>query len=72
MTLLTTKEAALYLRYTNPKSLYNNKRIPRHAKNGRVYFVKEELDQWILGSEGEAPVADTAHAYRPYKIKVHQ
>lgn len=47
MTLLTVDEAAAFLRWKNPKSLYNNKTIPRVYAGRLVRFVKEELEQWL-------------------------
>lgn len=47
MTLLTVEEAAAFLRWKNPNSLYNNKTIPRVYAGRLVRFVKEELEQWL-------------------------
>jgi len=47
MTLLTLDEAAAFLRWKNPKSLYNNKTIPRVYAGRLVRFVKEELELWL-------------------------
>jgi hypothetical protein len=70
MILLTTKEAAAFLRYKNYMSLYNNKTIPRHSKDGRVWYVKEELEQWVLGKSGATSVSVPATNQRNYRIKV--
>lgn len=47
MTLLTVEEAAAFLKYKNPNSLYNNKSIPRVYAGRLVRFVKEELEEWL-------------------------
>jgi len=47
MTLLNIEEAAAFLKYKNPNSLYNNKKIPRVYAGRLVRFVKEELEQWL-------------------------
>lgn len=47
MTLLTVEEAAAFLKFKNPKSLYNNKAIPRVYAGRLVRFVKEDLEQWV-------------------------
>lgn len=46
---LTVEEAALYIGY-KVKGLYtltSQKRIPHYKKNGKLYFDKQELDQWM-------------------------
>lgn len=72
MTLLTVKEAAEFLRYKNPMSLYNNKTIPRVKIGGRVRFVLEVLEQLALGASGAAPVTVPATNQRNYRIKVRR
>jgi excisionase family DNA binding protein len=49
MTLLTVAEAAAFLKFKNPNSLYNNKSIPRVYAGRLVRFVKEELEAWLRG-----------------------
>lgn len=72
MTLLNTKEAAAFLRYKNHMSLYNNKRIPRHSRDGRVWYVQEELDQYVLGKSGDTPVSGLETKKPKYRIKVRR
>lgn len=72
MTLLRTKEAAEFLRYTNPKSLYNNKAIPRHTREGRVWYVKEELEEWVLGDSADSPPSSPKTTRPKYRIKVRR
>lgn len=46
---LTAEEAALYTGYTL-KGIYeftSQKKIPHYKKNGRLYFKKTELDEWL-------------------------
>lgn len=48
-TLLTAEEAARYIGYAM-KGLYEltyRKRIPHYKKNGKLYFKKSELDEWL-------------------------
>jgi len=49
MTLLTVEEAAAFLKFKNPNSLYNNKTIPRVYAGRLVRFVKEDLEAWLRG-----------------------
>ena len=46
---LPAEEAALYTGYTL-KGIYeftSQKKIPHYKKNGRLYFKKTELDEWL-------------------------
>ncbi|BFU93491.1 MAG: hypothetical protein NTNFB02_02130 [Nitrospira sp.] len=47
MTLLMVAEAAAFLKFKNPNSVYNNKSIPRVYAGRLVRFVKEELEAWL-------------------------
>ncbi len=72
MTLLTNKEAAVFLRYKNPRSLYNNKRVPRIKKWGRVYYVKEILEQEFAEKTTKTPVSSSETTRPKYRIKVRR
>lgn len=46
---LTVEEAAIYTGYS-VKGIYtltSQKRIPHYKKNGKLYFDKQELDEWM-------------------------
>lgn len=46
---LTAEEAALYTGYAL-KGIYtltSNKQIPHYKRNGKLYFKKTELDEWM-------------------------
>lgn len=46
---LTAEEAAIYTGYTI-KGIYtmtSQRRIPHFKKNGKLYFKKPELDEWM-------------------------
>lgn len=48
-TTLTAEEAAIYTGYAI-KGIYtltSQKRIPHYKKNGKLYFKKQELDEWM-------------------------
>ncbi len=48
-TTLTAEEAAIYTGYTI-KGIYtltSQRRIPHYKKNGKLYFKKPELDEWM-------------------------
>ncbi len=48
-TILTAEEAAIYIGYAL-RGLYmltSERRIPHFKKNGKLYFKKDELDQWM-------------------------
>lgn len=50
---LSTKEAAEYLGHST-YWLYAKRKalgIPHYVIGGYVYYLKEELDQWILGQQ---------------------
>ena len=54
MKLRNLEEGAEKARRT-PKSmrnLVNRKQIPFRKIKGRIFFIEEELDQWILNSPG--------------------
>ncbi len=49
---LTAEEAALYTGYAI-KGIYDlthKKKIPHYKKNGKLYFKKTELDEWMTES----------------------
>lgn len=72
MTLLTTAEAAAFLKFKNPNSLYNNKTIPRVRVGRRVRFVLEDLERWVRGERIE-PMLETAATGKPaFRIRVHR
>ena len=48
-TMLSAEEAATYTGYAL-KSIYfltHKKQIPHYKKNGKLYFKKTELDEWM-------------------------
>lgn len=72
MTLLTVAEAAAFLKFKNPNSLYNNKTIPRVYAGRLVRFVKEELEAWLRRDSDHLQV-EGRKAKRPgppFRIKV--
>lgn len=49
---LTAEEAALYTGYAI-KGIYtltSNKQIPHYKRNGKLYFKKTELDEWMTAN----------------------
>ena len=46
---MTTEQAYLFLGYPTRKALQNDLgRIPKHkAANGKIYFYRSELNEWI-------------------------
>ena len=72
MTLLTVAEAAAFLKFKNPNSLYNNKTIPRVYAGRLVRFVKEELEAWLRRDDDHLQ-RDVIKAKKPgpsFRIKV--
>lgn len=48
-TILTAEEAAAYTGYAI-KGIYDlthKRKIPHYKKNGKLYFKKSELDEWL-------------------------
>lgn len=71
MTLLTIAEAAAFLRFKNPNSLYNNKTIPRVYAGRLVRFVKEDLEQWLRSkSQAVEEQLKARRAGPTFRIKV--
>jgi excisionase family DNA binding protein len=55
---MTVEETAAYLRST-PRTIYqwsHEGRIPKRKVNGKLLFMKSELDQWILSGKTAGPV----------------
>ena len=51
--ILTLSEAAMLTGYKE-KGLYeltSNKRIPHYKKNGKLYFKKSELEEWMTDNK---------------------
>jgi excisionase family DNA binding protein len=53
-TYLTVKECAEYLHRSQGalRNLILRRRIPYRKPQGRVLFIKEEIDKWVEFSEG--------------------
>ena len=51
--VLTTKEAALYLGISVPtlRKLRRNKKIVSYQPSRKVFYKREELDDWLLKSK---------------------
>ncbi|KFF11068.1 hypothetical protein IW15_18095 [Chryseobacterium soli] len=51
--VLTTKEAALYLSISVPtlRKLRRNKKIASYQPSRKVFYKREDLDDWILNSK---------------------
>lgn len=68
---LTLKEAAIYLSISK-SALYkktSNKEIPYFVPGGKViYFLKENLDKWILNSK-VTPVSEFENSTENYLCK---
>lgn len=68
---LTLKEAAKYLMISK-STLYkktSNKEIPYYVPGGKmIYFLKENLDKWILNSK-IAPVTEFQNSTENYLSK---
>lgn len=49
--ILTCEEAAEYLHISRGHlyKLVMNRKIPYHKPTGKLYFTKNEIDEWILG-----------------------
>lgn len=47
--LLSTAECAFYLGVTacHVRHMASNRKIPYYKRNGKLYFSKAELDEWI-------------------------
>ena len=55
MTILTIEEAAQFLRLSR-RTLYRLKDIPRVRYAGKLVYVREDLEVWVLGRmEGLVP-----------------
>lgn len=72
MTLMTVEEAAAFLKFKNPNSLYNNKTVPRVYVGRRVRFVLEDLEQWVRGQPIESLEAPSSSLRPAFRIKVHR
>lgn len=72
MTLLTIQEAAAFLKFKNPRSLYSNKTIPRVYAGRLVRFIKEELEEWLKRKRPETNGEGTMRARPPFRIKVRR
>jgi len=72
MTLLTLQEAAAFLRFKNPRSLYANKTIPRVYAGRLLRFVKEELEEWLKRKRPASNEEWTMRARPPFRIKVRR
>lgn len=51
--VLTTEEAALYLSVSVPtlRNLKRNKKIASYQPNRKVFYKREDLDEWLLNSK---------------------
>jgi excisionase family DNA binding protein len=72
MTLLTVQEAAAFLKFKNPNSLYNNKTIPRVRVGRRVRFVMEDLERWVRGERIESTETVPAEGRPAFRIRVNR
>jgi hypothetical protein len=63
---MTAKEAAEYLGHSTHWLTVNRKRlgIPHYAIGGYVFFLKTDLDNWIIGQQNDAHPRRKSHALR--------
>ena len=71
MTLLSIDEAATFLK-VKKRTLYRHPEIPGRVKVGsQIIYVKEYLEQWILGQLGP-PGAQVLTQHKPETVKVDE